>query len=131
MKKTLLPLTAAVALMLPSATLAADGGFQMNAFPGGFQGPTAAIDTDTVAKALKAWDGAPAVLTGTIVERLGGTENRYLFRDATGDIMTDIGPKEFFGQTVTPQNKVRLFGKVKKGMDKPVRIKVKRLEIIQ
>ena len=45
--------------------------------------------------------------------------------------MTDIGPKEFFGQTVTPQNKVRLFGKVKKGMDKPVRIKVKRLEIIQ
>ena len=126
MKKTLLPLAVAAALILPSAALAADAAFPA----GGFQGPTAAIDTDTVAKAQKAWSGAPTVLTGTIVERLAGSKDKYMFKDATGQVIVNIDAKDFFGQTVTPQTKVRLFGKVKKSMTKPVRINVKRLEVI-
>ena len=98
---------------------------------GGFQGPVAAVDANTVAKALKGWDDTPVVLTGTIVERLAGSEKKYIFKDATGQIIADIDNKQFFGRTVTPQTKVRLFGKVDKKMTRPTKIDVKRLEIVQ
>ena len=137
MKKTLLPLAAAVALMLPSATLAADGGFQGGfqggAAPsmGGFQGPVGGSQANTVAAALKCWDDAPVSLTGNIVERRAGSDDKYMFRDATGQILADIDHELFFGKTVTPQTRVRIFGEVDKDMMKPTKIDVKRLEILQ
>ena len=98
---------------------------------GGFQGPTSAADADTVAKALKCWDDAPVTLTGNIVERLAGSDDKYMFRDATGQVMVDIDEDLFIGRTVTPQTKVRLYGKVDKEIMEPTKIDVKRLEIIQ
>ena len=137
MKKTLLPLAAAVALMLPSATLAADGGFQGGfqggAAPsmGGFQGPVGGSQANTVAAALKCWDDAPVSLTGNIVERLAGSDDKYTFVDSTGRIIVDINYEVFAGRTVTPQTKVRIFGEVDKDMMKPTKIDVNRLEILQ
>ena len=85
MKKTLLPLVAAAALILPSAALAANGGFQGGSQPmGGFQGPVGGSQAETVAAAKKCWDDAPVVLTGTIVERLAGSDDKYTFADSTG-----------------------------------------------
>ena len=98
---------------------------------GGFQGPVTAVTTDTVAKALTATESTPVILTGTIVERLAGSDDKYMFKDATGQIIVDIDNKQFFGRTVTPQTKVRLFGKVDKEMMEPTKIDVKRLEIVQ
>lgn len=132
MKKTLLPLVAAAALILPSAALAANGGFQGGSQPmGGFQGPVGGSQAETVAAAKKCWDDAPVVLTGTIVERLAGSDDKYMFRDATGQVMVDIDEDLFIGRTVTPQTKVRLYGKVDKEIMEPTKIDVKRLEIIQ
>lgn len=98
---------------------------------GGFQGPTATVETDTVAKALKAWDDAPVVLTGHIVQRMAGSDDKYMFRDATGQVIVDIDHELFWGKTVTPDNTVRLSGEVDKDMFEPTKIDVKLLEVIK
>ena len=98
---------------------------------GGFQGPGGTVSTDTVAKALVAPNKTPVVLTGHVVERLAGSDDKYLFKDATGQIIVDIDHEIFAGRTVTPQTKVRLSGKVDKDMMEPVKIDVKVLEILK
>lgn len=98
---------------------------------GGFQGPTASVGTDTVAKALKAWDDSPVVLTGNIVQRMAGSDDKYMFRDATGQIIVDIDYELFWGKTVTPNNTVRISGEVDKDMFEPTKIDVKLLEVIK
>lgn len=99
---------------------------------GGFQGPTAGIQADTVAKALKCWDDAPVILTGNIVQRYAGSDDKYLFKDATGEIIVEIDFGVFAGRTVTPETKVRLSGKMDKdGMMEPAKVDVKVLEILK
>lgn len=98
---------------------------------GGFQGPTGGVQADTVKKAQSSWDDAPVVLVGNIVERLAGSDDKYLFKDATGQIIVDIDHEIFAGRTVTPQTKVRLSGTVDKDMMEPIKIDVKVLEILK
>ena len=98
---------------------------------GGFQGPTGGVQADTVKKAQSSWDDAPVVLTGNIVERLAGSDDKYLFKDATGQIIVDIDHEIFAGRAVTPQTRVRLSGKVDKDMMEPVKIDVKVREILK
>ena len=130
-KKPLISLALASLLLFPCAAQAASDGFQGAQGMGGFQGPVTAVTTDTVAKALTATESTPVILTGTIVERLAGSDDKYMFKDATGQVLVDIDNKQFFGRTVTPQTKVRLFGKVSKKMTKPLKIDVKRFDILQ
>ena len=130
-RKTILALALASLLTFPCAATAANGGFNGPQGMGCFQGPTAAADADTVAKAMKCWDDAPVVLTGNIVERLAGSDDKYMFRDATGQVMVDIDDDLFLGRTVTPQTRVRLHGKVDKELMEPTKIDVKRLEVLQ
>lgn len=98
---------------------------------GGFQGPTSGVQADTVKKALSAWDDAPVVLTGHITERLAGSDDKYLFKDDTGQIIVDIDHEVFAGRNVTPQTRVRLSGKVDKDMMEPTKIDVKVLEVLK
>lgn len=98
---------------------------------GGFQGPTSSVGVTTVAKALKAWDDAPVVLTGNIVQRMAGSDDKYVFRDGTGQIVVDIDHELFWGKTVTPANTVRIAGEVDKEMFEATKIDVKFLEILK
>ena len=98
---------------------------------GGFQGPTSSVGVTTVAKALKAWDDAPVVLTGNIVQRMAGSDDKYMFRDGTGQIVVDIDHELFWGKTVTPANTVRVSGDVDKDMFDPTKIDVKFLEVLK
>ena len=98
---------------------------------GGFQGPTGGAQADTVEKARNSRDDAPVALIGNIVERLAGSDDKYLFKDATGQIIVDIDHEIFAGRTVTPQTRVRLSGKVDKDMMEPIKIDVKVLEILK
>ena len=135
-----LPLLA-MSLSVPAFAAQADGtppnpaaapGYQgPSASYGGFQGPTGGTDNDTVAKALKAWDESPVVLTGNIVERLAGSDDKYMFRDATGQVIVDIDHELFWGKTVTPANPVRIAGEVDKEMFEATKIDVKLLEVIK
>ena len=98
---------------------------------GGFQGPTSGSGVDTVAKALKARDDAPVVLTGNIVSRMAGSDDKYMFRDATGEILVEIDHEVFAGRDVTPANTVRLSGEVDNDLLKPIKIDVKFMEIVK
>ena len=129
-----------LSLSVPAFAAQPDGAVPGQAAPGyqgpsasygGFQGPTGGTDNNTVAKALKAWDESPAVLTGSIVERLAGSDDKYMFRDATGQIIVDIDHELFWGKTVTPANTVRIAGEVDKEMFEATKIDVKFLEILK
>lgn len=97
---------------------------------GGFQGPTTGVEANTVKKAQSSWDDAPVVLTGNIVSRKAGSDDKYLFKDGTGEIIVDIDHEVFAGRHVTPDTKVRLSGKVDKDMLEPTKVDVKVLEIL-
>ena len=77
----------------------------------GFHGPrTGAIST--VAAVMKARDDAYCTLEGRLIEKLAGSDDKYVFEDSTGKVIVDIDHKKFAGRTVTPQNLVRLTGEV-------------------
>ena len=97
---------------------------------GGFKGPTVGVEITSVKQALEGNDDAPVLLTGTIVGRKAGSDDKYIFRDATGEIIVDIDTKVFAGRTVTPENTVKLSGKVDKDLLEPVKVDVKVLEIL-
>lgn len=79
-----------LAATLAAPTIAA--GFQgpNSAQGGGFQGPTTGIEADTVAKAQKSWDDARVVLTGNITQRIAGSDDKYIFKDTTGEMIVEI-----------------------------------------
>ncbi|MCL2265554.1 MAG: NirD/YgiW/YdeI family stress tolerance protein [Treponema sp.] len=52
------------------------------------------------------------VLAGNIINMLPGGR-QYTFRDATGDIALDIGPKEWRGLSVDVTDRVEIYGEVK------------------
>lgn len=118
-------LAAPVALAMPA--LAAPGGKA----PGGFSGPVSGAQADTVAKAVTLADDAPMVLTGNIVSQVAGSKDKFIFKDATGEVRMEIERKVFAGQTVTPQDTVRIIGKVDKDLGKDVEIEAKVLEIVK
>lgn len=92
-----------------SASLAQTGG--------GFAGPGSASSATTVQQALSMRDDSPVVLTGKIVSSLG--DEKYLFRDATGEIIIEIDDDEWRGITVTPDTTLEIVGEVdKEFMDK-------------
>ncbi|MGD8172833.1 YgiW/YdeI family stress tolerance OB fold protein [Vibrio sp. TRT 21S02] len=76
---------------------------------GGFSGP-GSERINTVQAASEARDDSAVELTGSIVKSLG--DERYLFRDATGEMEVEIDHDKWAGQEVTPQDKVQLFGEV-------------------
>ena len=118
-------LSCVMVLALAFPAMAAQGGFQgPGQAPGGFQGPTSGVQADT-------WDDAPVMLTGHIVERVAGSDDKYNFRDATGTIVVEIDHEVFAGRTVTPADRVRLSGKLDKEMMDPTKVDVKVLEILK
>ncbi|MDA5495488.1 YgiW/YdeI family stress tolerance OB fold protein [Yersinia intermedia] len=104
-------------LLAQSATNTAQGGFDgpattqtQPATQGGFSGPS--VTNTTVDKVKTMRDDTRVTLQGNIVERLG--HDTYTFRDSTGTITVDIDNKRWNGQTITPQDKIQIEGKVDK-----------------
>lgn len=99
---------------------------------GGFNGPGSMQQGSmvTVQQAAGMRDDAKVILTGKITQQLAGSHDKYMFRDATGEIRVDIDRKVFRGQTVTPENTVRIMGKVDKDFGEATEIDVKRLEVL-
>ena len=119
-------LTLVLALFLATSSYAAfsDGGRR----GGGFSGPGADSAT-TVEKAKKMRDDSLVSLTGNIVSRVGG--EKYIFRDATGEITIEIDDEDFRGQNVTPNDTVRIIGEVDREFGRGTEIDVKRLDVLR
>lgn len=125
-------LVIAICAFLAAPAQAAFEGPGAPAQPGGsFQGPIAGAQAATVAEALTLGDDAPVTLTGNIISQVAGSNDKFNFRDATGEMKVEIGRKVFQGRTVTPRDTVRISGKVDKDLGKPAEIDVKMLEIIK
>lgn len=98
---------------------------------GGFRGPISGAKAETVEKAKTLADDAAVVLTGSLVSREAAQKDIYVFKDTTGEIKVKIERKAFRGNTVTPENQIRLAGKVDKEDGKDIEIDVKNLEILK
>lgn len=95
-----------------------------------FKGPGASGPASSVAQAKAMRDDSHVTLVGQIVSQVPGTDDKYMFRDSTGEIMVDIDHKDFGGQDVTPANTVRIYGEVDKEFGRAPEIDVKRLEVL-
>jgi len=75
----------------------------------GFTGP---VRTVTVEQAKTYAHGTPVVVTGSIVQAIGG--DSYIFRDSTGDITLKIGPREWYmlGSNIGPSDKIEISGEI-------------------
>ena len=81
---------------------------------GGFVSGTETIAT--VKQVMEMRDDIPVIVQGNIVQRLG--DEMYLFEDSTGSIRVEIDDDEWRGQTITPEDKVKLYGEVDRGIFK-------------
>lgn len=115
MKKILVLLIGSTLAFASQASTTHEGGFQGSiqtptTEQGGFKGPS--ISETTVAKAKDLSDDTWVILTGKITKKIG--DELYVFEDSTGGINVDIDNKRWRGQTVTPENTVRIEGKIDK-----------------
>ena len=123
----LMALALVAALAIPS--YAAFSGPGETGAQGGFKGPGPKGAITQAVQVKSAADDTPVVLEGNIVEQL--RKDRYLFRDASGTVLVDIDHKDFRGQDVTPQTKVRLTGEVDAKRNRDNEVDVDRLDVIQ
>lgn len=120
-----------MALAVP-AYAAFDGpGHSSEATASGFKGPGASAPLNKAAQVANADDDAPIVLEGHIVSKVADDDDDYMFQDDSGQVRVDIDHKHFNGQRVTPQDTVRLHGKVDSHTFERNSVDVKRVEIIK
>ncbi len=70
----------------------------------------------TVRQVKEMRDDVPVTVKGNIVQRMG--DEKYLFEDATGSITVEIDDDDWRGQTVSPNDTVKLRGEVDAGIFK-------------
>lgn len=75
-----------------------------------YNGPGVASHVITAADAAKAKDDTPVKLTGYLVQSLG--DEKYLFRDQSGDVEVEIDNALWREIEVTSDTKVTLIGEV-------------------
>lgn len=81
---------------------------------GGFVGGAETIVSVKQVKEMR--DDVPVVVKGHIVQRMG--DEKYLFEDTTGSITVEIDKDDWRGQTITPNDDVKLYGDVDAGIFK-------------
>ena len=94
------------------ATFAQDYGYG-----GGFQDDgSAQVVVTPVKQALKMRDDSIVILRGNIVRRIG--DDKYLFRDATGEIVVEIDDEDWGGVTAGPKDTLELSGEIDRDFNK-------------
>ncbi len=79
---------------------------------GGFAGGTETIVTTTAVEEMR--DDTPVVMQGQIIQRLG--DEKYLFKDSADSITVEIDDDDWRGITVTPQDTIKIYGEVDRGL---------------
>ncbi len=73
-------------------------------------------------------DDAYVVVQGNIIRRQG--DEKYILRDQSGTITIEIDDDDWNGVTVTPDDVVKIYGEVDRGLTKS-EIDVERIEIVK
>lgn len=85
------------------------------------------VKITTVQEASKMRDDSPVVLQGNIINSLG--DEKYTFKDETGEIIVEIDNEDWNGVNVTPENVVQIYGEVDKNIFKRTKIDVNSIKI--
>ena len=109
MKKTLI-LASLAALIGFNAYAKHDGGCDAHYAKGGFM--DAQATPMSIAEVMKMPEDSYVTMQGYITKRIGDKE--YHFSDGTSEIPVEISHIVWQGQTVTPKDKVIIFGEVDK-----------------
>jgi len=96
-----------------------------------FSGPSTVASVTTVAQAKKAADDTACVIVGNVIMKSTGSDERYIFKDSTGQITAEIDIEIFAGREVNPNTKIRITGEIDKDMMGPAEIDVQFFEIIK
>jgi len=97
---------------------------------GGFEGPRApSMVRTTVKEALKMWDESIVVLVGNIINSLGN--EKYTFRDETGEVVIEIDDDDWRGVTVTPNDTLEIVGEIDKEFIGQTKIEVKSFKVVR
>lgn len=99
-----------------------------SAAEGGFQGPSQVNIIRDVQAAQQAKDDAQVELTGHILSAL--KDERYIFRDTTGEITVEIDNELWRGNTVTPETNVMIRGEIDKDWSEKT-VDVKSIDIVR
>jgi uncharacterized protein (TIGR00156 family) len=83
----------------------------------------------TVAQVKESPDDTWVTLRGTIVKKISNDE--YIFKDATGEILVDIDKYEWKGIDVTADTLIQISGKVDQDTFETTEIDVKNIEIVK
>jgi uncharacterized protein (TIGR00156 family) len=134
--RKLLAFTAIAALSLvfwPVYSAAQMGGFQggfqsgsAGQREGGFSGP--GLEVSQAAEASKLRDDSYVILRGNVIRQLG--EDKYVFRDSSGEINLDIDRDKWRGQIVSPETVVEIKGEIDKDWNS-VEVDVDRLVVVK
>ncbi len=76
----------------------------------------------SVKDAIALRDDTKVVLEGKIVEQVG--KEKYLFKDATGEVIVEIDNDDWKGVQVTPKDTVLIYGEVDHHRHRPTDIDV-------
>jgi len=78
----------------------------------GQYGYTGQVRTVTIEQAKTFAHRTPVVITGTIVQAIGG--DFYTFRDSSGEITLKIGPREWYmlGTNIGPSDRIEISGEI-------------------
>lgn len=110
-------ITVLVLVLVCTGFVCAQGFTGEKAAKGGFSdGTNAPSAITTVEKALKMRDDTHAILRGNIVKQI--KHEKYLFKDATGEIVVEIDDDDWGGVTVGPQDTVELIGEIDRDINK-------------
>lgn len=90
---------------------------------GGFVGPDGSVPAViTIQEALKLSDNTRVTLQGQIVNKLG--DEKYTFKDATGEVVIEIDDEDWKGINVTPENTLIISGEIDKEVFEATKVDV-------
>ena len=114
MNKKLIALTTALTVAVSGVAFAKcdyeDCMKMMHRDMGGFVQPQSEIST--VKQAMEMPDDAMVTLKGNIEKQI--KKDKYIFKDATGEMTVEIGKKVWAGQNVSPSDTVVITGEIDK-----------------
>lgn len=93
---------------------------------GQFVSDSTSVHTAAAVKTMK--DNSWFTLEGHIVRQV--REEKYVFRDHSGELEVEIDNDKWKGRKVDPNTRVRISGKVEKEWLRSMEVEVKRIELI-
>jgi len=95
----------------------------------GFSGPRVDMKVTNANEVESLGDDTEVLLEGYLINQVGN--EKYTFKDDSGKIIVEIDQKDFRNLTITPQDKVKLYGEVDKELMEDTKVDVDYVEIVK